>query len=124
MSFEKLDKRLIEEIQISKESGLVEGKTPEETGREKFNVTIELVDPLRIPSGMPRDKAIKDMEKQADQVQAGVVGTLRSLGVTDFERLVLSNSIAATLTLGQIKEIAKRDDVKIIRLVKEEDVTL
>lgn len=124
MNFDKLDKRLIEEIRVRRESDLIEGKTPQETERDKFVVTIELVDTLEIPSGMTRERAIREMEKRAKQAQAGVIDTLRSIGVTDFERLILSNSIATTLTIDQINEIARRSDVKNIRLVKEEEVTL
>ncbi len=122
MSFEKLDQRLIEEIRIRRESGLAAGKSLEEIAQEPFDVTIELVQPLSIPTGMPRQQALKEMEGQAEQAQAGVVDSLRALGVTKFERQILSNSIATTLTLDQIQEIAKQDDVKIIRLVKVEKV--
>lgn len=123
MSFEKFDQRLIEEVRVRKESGLAEGKRLEEIEQEMFDVTIELVEPLSIPTGMPREDALKEMEQQAEKAQAGVEDTLRSLGVIEFERQILSNSIAVTLTLGQIQEIAKRDDVKIIRLVKAEKLT-
>jgi hypothetical protein len=122
MSFERLDQRLIEEIRTRRESGLAEGKSLEEIAQEPFDVTIELVQPLSIPTGMPRQQALKEMEQQAEQAQAGVVDSLRALGVTRFEQLILSNSIATTLTLDQIQEITKRDDVKIIRLVKVEKV--
>ncbi len=124
MSFEKLDQRLIEEIRVRRESGLAAGKSLEEIVQEPFDVTIELVQPLSIPTGMPRQQALKEMQRQAEQAQAGVVDSLRTLGVTQFERQILSNSIAATLTLDQIQEIAKRGDVKIIRLVKVEKVIL
>lgn len=122
MSFEKLDQRLIEEIRVRRESGLAAGKSLEEIVQEPFGVTIELVQPLSIPTGMPRQQALKEMQRQAEQAQAGVVDCLRALGVTEFERLTVSNSVAATLTLDQIQEIARRDDVKIIRLVKVEKV--
>lgn len=123
MSFEKLDQRLIEEIRTRRESELAEGKSLEEIAEELFDVTIELVQPLSIPTGIPRQQVLKEVQQQAEQAQAGVVDSLRVLGITEFERLTLSNSIAATLTLDQIQEIAKRDDVKIIRLVKVEKVT-
>jgi hypothetical protein len=122
MNFEKLDQRLAEEIRTRHESGLAEGKGLEEIAQEPFDVTIELVQPLSVPTGMSRQQALKEMEKQAEQAQAGVVDSLYALGVTEFDRLILSNSIAVTLTLEQIQEIAKRNDVKIIRLVKVEKV--
>lgn len=122
VGLEKLDQRLIEEIRIRREIGLAAGKSLEEIAQEPFEVTIELLQPLSIPTGMPRQQALEEMERQAEQAQAGVVESLHALGVTEFERQILSNSIAATLTLDQITEIAKRDDVKIIRLVKVEKV--
>jgi hypothetical protein len=124
LSFEKLDQRLIEEIRTRRESGLAEGKSLEEIAQEPFDVTIELVQPPSIPTGIPRQQVLKEMKQQAEQAQAGVVDSLHALGITDFERLTLSNSIATTLTLDQIQELARRDDVKIIRLVKVEKVTL
>ena len=122
MGLEKLDERLLNEIRIRQEKGLAEGRNPEEIAQDPFDVTIELVQPLSIPTGMPRQQALEEMERQAGEAQAGVVDSLRALGVTEFERLILSNSVAVTLTVDQIQEIAKRDDVKIIRLVKVEKV--
>ena len=122
MGVEKLDQRLIEEMAIRRETGLAKGKSPQEIAQEPFDVTIELVGSLGVPTGLSRKKALEEMEKQADQAQAGVVDALRGMGVTEFERLILSNSIAVTLTLEQIQEIGKRSDVKVIRLVKVEKV--
>ncbi len=122
MGFEKLDKRLVEEIRIRRESGLAEGKSLEEISREPFDVTIELVEPLSVPTGLPREEALEEMERQAALVQSGVIQALRSMGIKEFESQVLSNSIATTLTLDQIQEVAKREDVKIVRLVKIEKV--
>lgn len=103
MSFEKLDQRLIEEIRTRRESELAEGKSLEEIAEELFDVTIELVQPLSIPTGIPRQQVLKEVQQQAEQAQAGVVDSLRVLGITEFERLTLSNSIAATLPLIRYK---------------------
>ena len=124
MSFKKLDQRLTEDIRIRRESMLATGKSLGEIEQESFDVTIELTQPLNIPMGMHRQQAFEEIERQVEQTQAGVVDYLRALGITTFKRQILSNSIAATLTLGQIQEIAKRDDVKVIRLVKVEKVIL
>lgn len=124
MSFEKLDKRLTEDIRIRRENMLATGKTSDEIAQESFYVTIELTQPPSIPIGVPRQQAFKEIEQQVRQAQADVVDHLRSLGITKFERQILSNSIAATLTLEQIQEIAKRDDVNFIRLVKVDKVAL
>lgn len=122
MSFEKLDQRLIEEIRIQRESGLAAGKSLEEIAQEPFDVTIELMQSLIIPKGMPREQVLEEMGRQAEQAQAGIVDALRALGVLKFERQILSNSIAVSLTLDQIEGIAKQEDVKIIRLVKVDKV--
>jgi hypothetical protein len=122
MSVDKLDPRLVQEIAIRDRIGLANGKSLDEIVREPFDVTVELVQPLSMPTGMSRKRALEEMEKQAEQAQAGVTGALRAMGVTEFERLLLSNSISVTLTLDQIQEIAQRSDVKIIRLIKVEKV--
>jgi hypothetical protein len=122
MNSDKLDQRLIEEIRIRHEQLLTTKKAIKSIANELFNVSIELVTPLKAPTGISRQQAIKEMERQAEQIQAGVVKTLIALNVTEFERQILSNSISTQLTLDQIQTIAKIDDVKIIRLVKAEKV--
>jgi len=122
MSVEKLDQRLVEEMALRRETGLANGKGLQEIAQEPFDVTIELAASLDIPTGLSRKKALEEMEQQAEQAQAGVVDALRAMGVTEFERLILSNSISVSLTLDHIQEIAKRSDVKVIRLVKVEKV--
>ena len=122
MNCKKLDQRLIEEIDTLRENGLAAGKSLEEIAGEPFDVTIELVQALDIPTGMPRQQALKELKQQSEQVQEGVADSLNALGIRKFERQILSNSIATTLTINQIQEIANRDDVKIIRLVKVEKV--
>lgn len=124
MSFEKLDKRLTEDIRIRRENMLATGKTPDEIAQESFYVTIELKQTPSIPIGVPRQQAFRKIEQQVRQAQADIVDRLRSMGVTRFKRQILSNSIAATLTLSQIQEIAKRDDVNLIRLVKVDKVAI
>jgi hypothetical protein len=123
MSSEKLDKRLVEEIQARREGWSTSGKSQKALAREQFDVTIEFVQPPSIPTGMQRQQALEEIQRQVEQIQAGVVTTLHAWGITNFQRQILSNSIAVTLTLDQIQEIAKRDDVRIIRLVKPERVT-
>jgi hypothetical protein len=122
MVIEKLDERLVEEIQIRREMGVAAGRSLEEIGQEPFAVTIELVQPLSIPTTRDRQQALEELERQAEEAQAAIVESLRAMGVTELERLILSNSIATTLTFDQIKEIAKRDDLRIIRLVKVEKI--
>lgn len=125
MSLDKLDKALLEEIRERRAGEPAAGPGPggHRLDQEAFDVTIEVAEPLDVPKGLPRDKALEQLERQAERSQAGVVGVLRSLGVTAFERLPLSNSIAVTLTLEQIRRIAQRDDVGQIRLRKVRKVT-
>lgn len=122
MDVSKLDQRLIEEIRVRRESGLAAGKSEEEIAQELYAVTIELVQSLSIPKGLTRQQTMEEMERAAEESQAGVAEALWGMGVTDFERQILSNSIATLLTIEQIEEIASRNDVKIIRLVRVEKV--
>lgn len=122
MVSDKLDQRLIEEIGLRRDSGLDSGKSEEEIAQELFPVTVDLEEVLSIPKGMTRQQTMEQMERAAEESQAGVVEALQGIGVSDFERQTFSNSIATLLTIEQIEEIANRSDVKVIRLVRVEKV--
>lgn len=121
MNIDKLDSRLINEIQYRR---IDKNISLEEMAKEKFEVSIELVESLIIPKGLSREEALENLKAQAVMAQAGVVSQLESENVTEFERQFLTNTINATLTLDQIQSIALRNDVRIIRLVKDEYVAL
>ncbi len=119
----KLDHRLVREIQERRQRAEVKEKTTQERASDRYQVTIEFEQALSPRKGKSRTEAISNLKAQAQAHQASVVNALASMGVTDFETLPLSNSIKTSLTIGQIDEIAKHPDVKIVRLVKLEKVT-
>jgi hypothetical protein len=123
MHMEKLDKGLIEEINARVEAAKEEGKGPEDLQHAKFEVVIELAQSPAPPKGLPRDQALRELERQIEQSQAKVVATLQRMGVTTFDRLVLSGGIAVDLTLDQIKKVSDEPDVKLIRLRQVRKVT-
>jgi hypothetical protein len=118
----KMDERLVSEIQERRQRGTAEGKTDQELGLERYEVTIELKHTLRPPKGKTRIEAIRDLEREAQAHQASIANVLISMGVTNFQSLPLSSSIKTSLTLAQIDEIAKHPDVSIVRLIKPERV--
>lgn len=119
----KVDYRLRREIQQRRQRAVAEGKTSKEAAREQYQVTIELARSLSPRKGKTRAKTLSNLEAQAQAHQADVIGALASMGVSDFQMLPLSNSIKTCLTMAQLKKIAKHRDVRIIRLVKSEQVT-
>lgn len=123
MSAEKLGPRLREEIRIRREAGLAEGRSPEELSQGRFKVSIELPERPEASPRVSREEAYRRMTRQVERAQEGIVEALRSMGVDQFERLILSNSLVAELTVDQIHKIAERSDVKAIRLVRLEKVT-
>jgi hypothetical protein len=120
----KMDQRLIREIQERRQRATVEGKTTQEFALERYQVTIELKRTLSPPKGKTRAEAISNLEGQAQAHQASIVNALTSMGVADFQVLLLSNSIKTSLTMEQIDKIAKHSDVKIVCLVKPERVII
>lgn len=117
MYSEKLDPRLLEEIRL---------RSQDESAREEsqpFTVAIELVEDLPAPQSGSRKEKLAKMTQLAQQSQAALLAELKSMGVTEFESLALSNSISTELTLEQIERVASRDDVRRIRLRKIERVT-
>lgn len=123
MHTEKLDRSLIEEINVRIEAARGEGTSPEALQHATFDVVIELAQSPAPPKGLPRDQAYREMERQVEQAQAAVVATLQRMGVTTFDRLVLSGGIVTTLTLDQIHQISGEPDVRLIRLRQIRKVT-
>jgi hypothetical protein len=121
MSSKKFDKLLKDEILVIKKQ--TRDEDLEKLKELKFEVTIEVIGSYKHSSNLSRQEAREEMEHQSEQFQAGIVESLNLMGITEYDRLVLSNSIAAALTMSQIQEIAMRDEVKMIRLVKIQKVT-
>jgi hypothetical protein len=120
---DKLDRGLIEEINARVEAAKEEGTSPETLQHAKFDVVIELAQSPAPPKGLPRDQAFREMERQIEQSQAAVVATLQRMGVTTFDRLILSGGIAVTLTLDQINRLSGEPGVSLIRLRQVRKVT-
>lgn len=119
MNSDKLDKALREEIAARHEAHSPSG----DLMSERFEVEIELAESIAAPQGMPRQQALQELERRVERSQADVVASLQALGVTDFERLLLANALATTLTLEQIGEISRHEDVRLIRLRRVRKVT-
>lgn len=116
---EKLDKALLEEIAARRESR----SAPGELLDQRFEVEIELAQSIAMPKDLPRQQALQELARLVERSQADVVAKLQALGVDDFERLLLANSLATTLTLEQIGEISRHEDVRLIRLRRLRKVT-
>lgn len=113
----KLDRSLLAEVDLRRKS------TDTSEGLGDFKVIIELADDLAAPDSGSRDEKLTEMKQMAERSQASLVAHLESLGVSQFESLTLSNSIATELTFEQIESVAGREDVRRIRLRRIERVT-
>jgi hypothetical protein len=63
---------------------------------------------------------------QAEHVTGGVIALLHEMGVPDdgIEWFFIVNAVAVELTPSQIKDIAARPDVKLVRYNGQADVPL
>jgi hypothetical protein len=119
VALQKLDQTLLEEIAARRQERSPSG----DLLNEPFDVEIQLAEDIATPRGLPRQQALAELERLVERSQADLVQKLRQLGVNQFERLLLSNAIATTLTLQQIGEIGQREDVRLIRLRRVSKVT-
>ena len=85
----------------------------------RIPVLIELGEPVEVPPG----GQIDELERRTRERQAGVVEHLSRLGVGPVSQSTLANAVGAELTAAEIAEIAERDDVRMIRLDRAEQVT-
>jgi hypothetical protein len=118
----KLDRRLLDEVQVRRQRAMAAGKTAHDLASERYQVTIELAQAIRPSKGQTRAETLRELERQTHTRQDEVTNLLTSMGVTDFQALPLSNSIKTSLTIAQIDKIAEHPEVKIVRLVKPERV--
>jgi hypothetical protein len=64
------------------------------------------------------------LEREVLELQRPMVERLRELGAgATLRQHILANAISAELTPVEIAEIAKRPDVRLVRLAREEQVT-
>jgi hypothetical protein len=110
MTSEKLEPRLQREIGAVKEAG---------HGDRKIPVLIEHVEGVFAREGGD----VADLEARVRHLQKGIVDQLSQFGAPDIQQSVLANLISASLEPRQIEVIADRDDVKVVRLNREEQVT-
>lgn len=116
----KIDARLEKEIErrILKARSL-----GEDVGKEKFPVIIEHLQRVQLPSGGMRKDRKRILEQETLQLQREIMKELSRLGITVTRQDPLGNSVSAELTIGQLEEVVKLDEVKKIRLLKEDIVT-
>lgn len=128
MNGDKFDKRLLKEIEATASRGLVAERTLAAIGEEdKIPVTITHPDLLSPRVYKDRDRTIKSYESRFDKVQDPVAKYLAKIGAPKFERLVFSNSITVELTVAQLQQLDEErellNEVELVRLVKEDEVT-
>jgi hypothetical protein len=118
----KFDKRLMEEVKKKKDEIRAKKIATEEV---KIPVVIEHSQKLLIPKRGHREEKIKNLKRKASKLQKPIVDKLVSLGVKrkKIRQQWISNMLSTELTIEQLEEIAKLDEVKIIRLEKIEKVT-
>ena len=86
----------------------------------RIPVLIELAESVQVSPG----GQIDELERRVREHQTGVVEHLAKLGVdSGVRQATLANAISVALTPAEIEEIAARDDVRTIRLDREEYVT-
>lgn len=95
----------------------------ESRGDEVYPIIIEFWRSVELPARIDRHQKEELREKQAKSMLSGVVSVLESLGVSDYNHLVLSNSLSTRLSAPQLFEIASRPGVRRIRLTKADQVT-
>lgn len=123
MNHEKFDVRLRGEIEDRLRRGAERGAGLEAVGQEeKIPVTITHADPLTIDGGRNRKEALSGLRTQFSRAQKAQLKLLKGLGVKS-RPLLLSNSIAAELTMAELNKLQELDEVSKIRLVKPDLVT-
>jgi serine protease AprX len=128
MNGEKFDKRLLNEIEAVASRGMAAERTLAAVGEEdKIPLTITHPELLLPRVYKDRERTVKSYESRFDKVQDPVTKFLASIGVQDFERLVLSNSVAVELTVAQLQQLDEErellNEIELIRLIKQDEVT-
>jgi hypothetical protein len=115
---EKIEPRLKVEIDRTKLQGF-EGQRP------KFKVIMEHKERIRLSNTAERNrrKNIEELQKQVLQKQTPIISKLTEIGAEqNFKVLPFANSVYAELTYDQIMEMSKLQDIKVIRLSREDKV--
>jgi len=109
----KLEPRLEAEIRTARDEGDSDRRIP---------VIIELSEVVSATEGDARG-GLSDLEARVRHLQKGIVEQLAQFGARDIQQSVLANLISVALSPAEIEIIATREDVKIVRLNREERVT-
>src|SRR5262249_54445096 len=75
-------------------------------------------------AGGERGAGLAALEREVSELQRPMVERLRELGAgATIRQHILANAVSAELTPAGIAELAKRPDVRLIRLEREDQVT-
>jgi hypothetical protein len=113
MTNDKLELRLRREITSARAA---------EQGDRLIPVIIEHVEIGVVSNGDPRD-GLANLEARVEHLQKGIVEQLEEFGAPDIQQSILANLIGVSLRARQIQVVAAREDVKSIRLNREDGVT-
>ena len=114
MDGEKLEPRLEQELARAEAAGLADQPIP---------VLIELDPQVRAISGGERKAALTDLEQRTVTMQKALLEHLAKLKAQNVQRSSLVNAVSAELTPEQIRMVAARGDVRMVRLARMEQVT-
>lgn len=109
----KLDPSLVQELAEAEATGAT----------KPIPVLIELATPVRASRGSRREQAMQSMEQQSRRLQQKLVARLVDLRARHIHQATIVNAVSAELGPAQIRLIAARPDVRIIRLARPEQVT-
>ena len=109
----KLEPRLEAEIRTARDEGETDRRIP---------VIIEHSEVVSVTEG-GAPGGLSDLEARVQHLQKGIVEQLTQFGARDIQQSVLANVITVALSPAEIESIATREDVKIVRLNREERVT-
>jgi hypothetical protein len=110
----KIDAPLADEIQRAADAG--------EPDR-MLAVEIEHAEPAVAPTGTDPAARLDELGRTVRRLQAGIVEQLKELGAQAISQETLANVVTARLSADGVRQIAQRDDVRAIRLTREQQVT-
>lgn len=127
MNGDRFDRRLLREIEAAVGRGAAAGRSLAAIGTEdRIPVTITNPAPLRPRRYKDRARTLKGFDTEFDRVQAPLTKFLQRIGVAGVEKLPLSNSCRAELSVAQLQQLDEErellNDIDRVRLVKEDDV--
>ncbi len=114
MTQAKIDPMLAEELRRAAAEGLADRPIP---------VIIEHVTPVPASSG-ERGAGLAALERQVRELQRPMVERINELGAgATVRQHVIANAVSARLTPAQIAALAEHPDVRMIRLIRDDQVT-